>query len=150
MTTKWGVANVQAKVIDKKPDVVFIEFATNDATDRFKISLEESRANLETIVDRIKTALPQCEIVLQIMNPVIDRPEGHAGWRPFLTRYQQMYRDLAQERGFKLIDHTPAWQAVLDKGPDAYHVFVPDGLHPNNLGYKTLVTPHILKAIGVK
>jgi len=148
-TSKWGVANVQMKVIDKKPDVVFIEFATNDSCARFKMSQEESRANLETIVDRIKTALPQCEIVLQIMNPVIDRPEGHAGWRPFLTRYQQMYRDLAQERGFKLIDHTPAWQAVLDKGPDAYHVFVPDGLHPNNLGYKTLVTPHILKAIGV-
>jgi lysophospholipase L1-like esterase len=149
MTSQWGVKNVQVKVIDQKPDAVFIEFTTNDSTARFNMSLEQSRANLETIIDQIKTALPHCEIILQIMNPVIDRPEGHAGWRPFLARYQQIYRDVAAQKGYKVIDHTPAWQAVLDKGVDVYHTYVPDGLHPNNLGYQTWVTPVTLKSIGV-
>ena len=34
-----------------------------------------------TIINGIKSALPECEIILQVMNPVTDRPEGEAGWR---------------------------------------------------------------------
>ncbi len=82
------------------------------------------------------------------MNPVIDRPEGDAGWRPNLRLYQEIYRRMAAAAGLLVIDHSGAWQAVLDQGETLYHSYVPDGLHPNAEGYRLFVTPVILKAIG--
>lgn len=145
----WGLANVQTSVIDQKPDVVFIEFTTNDAVDRFHLSVDEARANTEQIIDAIRKARPDCEIILQIMNPVTDRPIGHAGHRGKLEDYQQMYRDLCMARGLLLIDHMPAWRTLLAEGIEAFHKYVPDGLHPNAEGYAKYVTPTILTTLGL-
>jgi len=149
MTSEWGVANCQSLVVNQNPDVVFIEFSVNDAVDRFHMSLAQSRANLEAIINGIRIARPSCEIILQVMNAVIDRPEGDAGWRPKLPLYQQIYRDVGAEHGLLVIDHMPAWQSLLDQGTNAYHTYVPDGLHPNAAGYQLYVTPVILKSLGV-
>ena len=145
----WGVANLQSKVIANNPDVVFIEFATNDAVTRFNLSPAHVRANVETLVAQIRSAFPECEIILQVMNPVINSMLADTSQRPFLQRYQQIYRDVASERGLKLIDHMPAWQALLDAGTSGFVTYVPDGLHPNNLGYQKFVAPVILKELGV-
>ncbi len=145
----WGVANVQAKVIANHPDAVFIEFATNDAVNRFNLTPAHVRANVETMVAQIRAALPECEIILQVMNPVINRMLAATSQRPQLQLYQQIYRDVAAARGLKIIDHMPAWQALLDTGTAAYVAVVPDGLHPVNLGYQTYVAPVIFKAIGL-
>jgi lysophospholipase L1-like esterase len=142
------VENLQTHVLDKKPDAVFIEFATNDAVPRFNLSLEQAKKNLETMLDGIKQGLPQTEVILQVMSPVTHR-EGHSGYRPQLPQYQQIYRDVAKERGLILIDHMPAWQALLAQGEDNFLAVVPDGTHPNAAGYARFVTPTILKALGV-
>jgi lysophospholipase L1-like esterase len=102
------------------------------------------------MIDRIHKDLPDCLIILQVMNPVINRPKGHRGHRPHLDDYYQMYRDLAAERKLALVDHALSWKAVLDQGKDAFREFVPDGLHPNAEGCKRIVTPNILKALKVE
>jgi hypothetical protein len=79
---------------------------------------------------------------------VIDRPEGDAGWRPNLPLYQNAYRRIGKDNGLLVIDHMPAWQAVLDEGETVYHSYVPDGLHPGADGYQRFVTPVILKSVG--
>src|SRR5689334_11756668 len=56
----WGAENVETAVVALKPDAVFIEFAINDAVTRFDLSLDTVRRNLDTILDRIGTALPRC------------------------------------------------------------------------------------------
>lgn len=145
----WGIQNVQ-KVVAEKPDVVFIEFTTNDATERFNISIADARKNTEGIIDQIKAANPACEIILQIMNPVIDRPKGHQGHRPDLPGYWQMYRDLGKERGLLVIDHSPAWLKLLDAGEAAYKKYVPDGLHPNGDGYKNYMLPTLIETFGLQ
>jgi lysophospholipase L1-like esterase len=128
---------------------VFIEFAVNDSVARFNLPLDEARAKLTTMVDRIRAALPDCVIALQVMNPVIGRPEGHAGHRPHLDAYYQMYRDVAAGRKLVLIDHAPAWRAVLDRGEDGFRQLAPDGLHPNATGCEQIVTPGILATLGL-
>jgi acyl-CoA thioesterase I len=148
MESNWGLANLQTRVISHLPDVVFIEFSVNDAVDRFNLSLATANSNLNAMIDAIQAARPSCEIILQVMNPVIDRPEGNPGWRPNLPLYQQGYRDIAAARRLLVIDHMPAWQAVLDEGEGVFRGFVPDGLHPEAAGYQRFVTPVILKALG--
>ncbi len=146
----WGLSAVQKNVVDQQPDVVFIEFTTNDAVDRFNLSIEQAKANTNAIINAIRAARPECEIILQVMNPVIDRPPGHSGHRSNLASHQQLYRDLAKERGLLLIDHMPAWTRLLEQGEPAFRKYVPDGLHPNSEGYTAHVIPTILRAIGIK
>ncbi len=145
----WGLANLTSKVINQNPDTVFIEFAVNDSVIRdnydTRINPAEARTNLNTMIDRILAARPNCEIILQVMNPVIG---SSASYRPNLALCQQNYRDVGKERGFLVIDHMPAWQALLDQGTAAFNTYVPDGLHPAANGYSLFATPVMLSEIG--
>lgn len=71
---KSGLDKVSV-LVDFKPDVVFIEFAVNDAYKPYDISVEVSRANLESIIHSLQSINPGVEIILQTMNVVIDMPE---------------------------------------------------------------------------
>ena len=143
----WGVKNLNAKVLKMNPDTVFIEFAINDCVDRFKASVKLAKSNLETIIDRILKSNPDCEIILMVMNPATG---GWATYRSRLPKFYQMYRDVAKERGFLLIDHYPDWKKILDKGLNKFKKYVPDGLHPGEKGCKTVTTPNIIKALGIE
>ncbi len=145
----WGCENLDERVLAHAPDVVFLEFAVNDAVARFQLTPAQARANLNAMIDRMLAARPDCEIILQVMNPVIDRPQGHDGWRPTLPECQANYREVAAERGFLLIDHMPAWSRLLREDEATFRAWVPDGLHPAEPGYTALVTPVILGALGL-
>jgi len=149
MHSRWGIENLDARVLAHAPDVVFIEFSVNDACARFEISVEEANRNLESMIDRIRAAYPECEVILQVMNPVLDRPAGHSGHRPHLAAYQDGYRQIGRTRGLLVIDHMPAWSALLAKDEAAFRAWVPDALHPQAPGYASLVTPEILRQLGV-
>lgn len=147
--SRWGLANLQEKVLDHEPDVVFLEFSINDSSARYDVTMEESRRNLETLITRIKAARPECEIILQVMNPTIPREKGHKSYRPQYAAYQQIYREVAAEQGLLLIDHVPAWQAVLVSGVDAFEKVVPDGVHPLPEGERAYTMPALRKALGL-
>jgi len=147
--SRWGRTHFSERVLSQEPDVLFLEFSVNDATERFAISSEMARENLENMLEATKASFPDCEVILQVMNPVIDRPPGHSGYRPNLAAYQQMYRDVAAERGLCLIDHMPAWTEILSRDEDAFRTLVPDGLHPGEEGYKTVVMPKLLKTLDL-
>jgi len=148
--SEWGRANVDANVIAHRPDAVFIEFAINDAVTRFNLSLDQVRENVDFILDRIAAELPQCEVILQVMNPVVGKPEGDRSHRRDQDAYQQIYREAAKKRGLLLIDHSIAWNALLTaEGEAGFKRLVPDGVHPNAAGYAAVVTPVILRALGL-
>lgn len=149
MHSRWGVENLDARVLAHRPDALFIEFAVNDACARFGISVAEARANLKNMIDRVLAQNPACDVILQVMNPVIDRPAGHDGHRPELAAYQDNYRQVARERGFLCIDHMPAWMELLERDEAQFRAWVPDGLHPQSEGYARLVTPEILRRLGL-
>jgi len=149
--SKWGIGNLQERVLSLEPDVVFLEFAINDAAVRSHMTLQESRANLELMIDRISTALPACEIILQVMSPVVGVPDDAPNARRNQEAYHQIYRDVASKRKLRLIDHTAAWQKLLkQEGEAGFRRYAQDGVHPNADAYRQFVTPVILASIGLK
>jgi acyl-CoA thioesterase I len=146
MWSKWGVDNLESRVIQKKPDTVFIEFAINDAFLEYKTSVEGARRNLENMVDHIRRSKADTEIIVMTMNP----PTGiHLERRPKFEDYYQMYRDVAKKRKLRLIDHCLNWERILDKDKDLFNRYVPDGIHPGPEGCEKVITPAILEALGI-
>ena len=73
------------------------------------------------------------------------------------TRSVQVYRKVAHEFqhgpldvDLTLVDLTPAWAAVLAQSAAQFEEFVPDGIHPGELGCERLTTPGILAACGLR
>ncbi|MDA3799504.1 MAG: GDSL-type esterase/lipase family protein [Kiritimatiellae bacterium] len=147
--SKWGVTNLKPLVIDKKPDTVFIEFCINDSVARFKGSVEIAQTNLETIVNGILKSNPKCEIILMTMTPGDKYTKEHRSYRKDIEDYYEMYRKVAKKRGFLLIDHYPNWKKIQKKDPKTFNKYVPDSIHPTAEGCKVIVTPVILKSIGL-
>ena len=138
-------------ILAHKPDVVFIEFTTNDAYLPYKISLADSKKNLNTIIDKILAANPKTEIILQTMNPVLDRPEhgadAAAKQRPHLADYAEGYRQVAKERKLRLVDHYPNWLKLLRENPAQFDKLVPDGVHPRLESYRAVLLPELKKTL---
>lgn len=144
----WGLQTLDERVLRRNPDGVFLEFGINDGADVAKLSVAKSRANLETLIDRILAHNPDCEIILLTTNPTAPGTV-HSERRPRLEQYYQVYRDVAAERGLRLVDLYPTWKKILDEDPDLFKKYVPDGLHPGPLGDAQVIVPGILKVMGL-
>jgi lysophospholipase L1-like esterase len=146
-----ALGRLDTLVLSQNPDVVFLEFAINDALTGYNISLEQSRDNLNTLIDRILAGGPDREIILMTMNPAWDSPSGgsHATFRPNLAQYYQGYRDVAVERGLLLIDHNANWIEIRDSDPTLFMQYIPDGVHPTEEALMQIVTPEIIRALTV-
>ena len=143
----WGCKSFDEKVLQHNPDTVFIEFAINDAVEGRDVSVEKARGNLEDMMDRLLKARPDCEIILMAMNPTAGLARER---RPHLGDYNQMYRDVAKERGFQLIDHYPVWEKLLNENPGFYIQYVLDGTHPNRAGALHVIMPTLTRELGLK
>jgi lysophospholipase L1-like esterase len=146
-----GLLQLESRVRSRNPDTVFLEFAVNDALAERNISLEQSRDNLNTMIDRILSGHPDREIILMTMNPAWDPPglfpAGSA--RPNLAQYYQGYRDVAEERGLLLIDHHRNWTELRTANPTLFEQFIPDGVHPTPEALMQFVTPEMIRALTV-
>jgi acyl-CoA thioesterase-1 len=138
-------------VLAHKPDVVFIEFAVNDAYLPYKISLEDSKKNLNTLIDGILEANPKTEIILQTMNTVKDKPgqgaNGGASQRPKLDDYVDASRQVAKTRSLRLVDHYPNWQKLMRDDPAGFDKLVPDGVHPEAGAHWEMLLPELKHAL---
>ena len=142
----WGRESLDERVLAHKPDTVLIEFSVNDANARRNTSVEHAKENLENMIERILAANPDGEIILQVMNP----PVAHTKTaRPEIAAYDQMYRDVAAARGFRLIDHGPAWQELLKTDPRTFLLCSPDTIHPLRSGSLKVSTPVVVAALGL-
>lgn len=148
MHSDWGIANVQKQVVDKKPDLVFVEFGMNDAVLRFNITTEKARANLDGIITGIRGGNAKAEIVLMTMNLAIDTGGKTGGsTRPRLADYYANYTRCAAEQKLPLVDNFPAWKALAENDSTTYLGYVADGVHPNKAGCQVVTFPHIEKLL---
>lgn len=135
----WGVAQLENKVLAHSPNLVFVEFSYNDAHQRFKLTPEHCRKNLEAIVEAIRSNDATTAIVLQTMNAPWDPPEGKgmkdsATNRPELEIFNDNYRAVAKAQNLPLVDNYPDWLAIKESDFPRYQTLVPDGSHPNKTG----------------
>lgn len=142
--SNWGLENIDARVIALKPDTVLIEFSINDGYTIYKISVADAQKNLETMIEKVRTALPKCEIILMTMNQPF--PVG-AEPRPAFLEYGEMYRKVAKERNLKLIDVQLVWEKLFTGDEKKWHLVVPDNVHPTKEGNELVTTPTIVKAL---
>lgn len=137
----WGIQNVKARVVDKKPDLVFVEFGINDAHVKFKLTPEGCRKNLDGIIAAIRGGNAQADIVLMTMNHAVDAPGKTAGSdRPKLADFYANYAACAGEMKLPFIDNQPDWRKLDDK---AFLKFAADGLHPGKDGILAVTWPNI-------
>jgi hypothetical protein len=90
----------------------------------------------------------------RIMNSCKDYPEKNPPWlhasnRPKLADYYQIQRDIARKRNLRLIDHYPAWLAVMNNDPARFDKLVPDRIHPNAEGAREIIMPTLIKELGL-
>ena len=146
MWSRWGIVNLDERVLRHNPDVVFMEFAINDAYLPYRTSVGDARNNLERMIDRILDRNHGCEIILMTMNPPIG---DHLRARPDVAKYVEAYREVAGARKLVLVDQYPVWQRLLAENRSVFDEYVPDGLHPNELGSRMITVPGILRALGI-
>lgn len=139
------------EAIAAEPDAVFIEFAVNDSYKPYGISVEQSRKNLESMIQSLQRGNEDVEIILQTMNVVIDMPEQNTQAstdRAELSKYIKMNKQVAKKYNLKLIDHYSNWKKFLKtEGREEYIKLVPDGVHPNLEAYRTILLPELENAL---
>ena len=96
------------------------------------------------MVDTVLAANPGAEVVVQITSPVLD---VHAADRPRLAEYCEGYREVARRRGLILVDNYPNWLKLLESGRDQFLKRVPDGIHPQEPGYREVVLPELKRVL---
>jgi acyl-CoA thioesterase I len=138
-------------VLSQNPDTVVLEFAINDALAGYNISPQQSRDNLNTMIDRILAGHPDREIIVMTMNPAWDPPNNIIGSaaRPQLAEYYQGYHDVATQRGVVLVDNYPNWLQLRDTNPILFKQYIPDGTHPTEVALQQIVTPEIIRVLTV-
>jgi len=142
----WALENLHDRVLAAAPDVLFLEFAVNDAMLTYRLSPAACRRNLKFILDCMQKVRPGCECILMTTNPCVDE---HSEWRPRLSEYYELYREVARERGLRLLDLYPEWLRIQVQDAAAFQAFIPDGLHPSSSGCSSVVAPAVLGALGL-
>jgi acyl-CoA thioesterase I len=122
-TTAGGLERIDRR-LDSKIDIFILELGINDA---FRgIPVDQIRANLQEIIDRVKRANPNVRVILCGMKWPDHSPDE------YVTAFEQMYIDLATKNNGA---HVPfLLEGVI--GDPALNL--PDHFHPNAAGHKIL------------
>jgi lysophospholipase L1-like esterase len=140
--TTWALGETAA-VVAARPDLVLVEFVTNDADIADGIGMAASRANHRALLDALAAGVPGVPVLLMTMSPV-NGPLRQLQ-RPFLAGYDAMLRDLAAERGLALADLAPRWRAAIAADPA---IRPPDGLHPAPEAAAAVAAAPLARLIG--
>lgn len=138
--SEWGRTAV-LDVIRAEPDVVLIEFSSNDAAWFKGVSRSRSSENTAFIISEIKRSLPQTRIFLMTMSPSL----GLRRWiRPNVDSYYDLYQPLARDLGVGYIDNRPSWVSL---DAEQLRAGIPDGAHPSPQLASKLLVPSISRAV---
>jgi len=128
-TTVQGLARLEQKVLNEKPDLVLVAFGMNDQNIG-SVSLERFEANLVELIDRIR-ASTSAEIVL--LSSCLPNPNWHytSGRMP---DYGRTTEKVALAKGCAFADVLTNWKAMIDrKKPE--DLLANNVNHPNDFGH---------------
>ncbi|HPN83977.1 MAG TPA: SGNH/GDSL hydrolase family protein [Victivallales bacterium] len=138
-TTRHALENYENLIGQFLPGVVFIMYGMNDCANK-KIPPDEFRKNLETLVDKIRSAggIP----ILQTTCPILPNcaPERGAN----LDEYMDIIRTVASAKTVVLIDHNAYWKSNSEQ---AYY-WMSNAFHPNGFGHLAFAKL-IFKELGI-
>jgi len=120
--TTAGGKNRVDWILSQPVDVFVLELGGNDALRG--LPLDESKKNLQEIINRVKAKYPACKIVLAGMLAPPNLGPTYTG------QFAAMYTDLAKANGAALIPF------LLEDVGGEPELNLSDGIHPNEAGHR--------------
>lgn len=172
-TTANAVARFEKDVLQKKPDLVVIQFGINDSAvdvwrdppaKKSRVSQEQYEKNLRSLVKQLKAK--QIDVILMTPNslrwiPRIKKlygkppydPDDPDGFNQYLKAYAETMRQIAKENNLTLIDVYAAFEAYAKQEGQTAHDLLLDGIHPNTQGQQLvaeLLIPQIKQVLATR
>lgn len=119
-------------VLQQRVDILVLELGANDGLRG--LPLEQTRSNLQEIIDKTKSKYPEARIVIAGMEVPPNLGENYT--REFRT----IFPDLAKKNNAALIPF------LLEGVAGDKSLNLPDGIHPNPQGHQ-IVAKNVLRAI---
>lgn len=117
-------------ILRQPVDIFVLELGANDGLRG--LPLDQTRFNLQAIIDRVRAKNPQVKIVIAgMMVPPNMGPE-------YSSKFQQLFKELAQKNHAVLIPF------LLEGVAGHAHLNLPDGIHPNAAGHR-IVAQTVIK-----
>ena len=135
--TYLGSFRVERDVISQKPDLLFIEYSINDKY--ANASYETAQLQYETIVRKVREALPKCDIVTILVTDQNEAAAARADKGGVLHTQALAHEDMAKIYNIPTICVGKALADALPSASfttDDWRVYVTDPVHPNDNGYK--------------
>jgi lysophospholipase L1-like esterase len=126
-----GVNRFPSLIGDVPFDTVLIMEGTNDAI--FKVDSGTYARSLQKMIN-VARAEGKGIVLLTVLQPTA----LHASQQPFTNAYSAEVRELAYLNELSLIDTESAFIAACPDYPSCLLLNLPEGLHPNVVGYDTL------------
>lgn len=125
----WGFFRADEMLNSGNPDLVFIEFAINDAYAGHNKTY--SALYMEGLVRKIREHNPSCDIIIVLVTD--NSPAKRLG-----TEYEQLvaHKMVAAHYGIPTINVGNALVEEMKKTGNGWDYYVGDVVHPNNKGYK--------------
>lgn len=131
-TTAGGLSRIDW-VLRQPIDVFVLELGGNDGLRG--LPLEQTKANLQAIIDKVKAKNPNAKIVVAGM--MVPPNMGNE----YSTAFQKVFPEIAKKNSATLIPFLLEGVAGNEK------LNLPDGIHPNPEGHK-IVASNLVKVIG--
>lgn len=127
--TFLGAYRLARDVIAENPDLLFVEYSINDFY--YGSSYTQASAQFETIVRKVREALPECDIVTILVTDQANAPAARNGR---LHIQAQAHEDISIIYGIPTIH---VGRALADRVSDAaWSSYMSDNVHPLAAGYE--------------
>jgi len=133
--TSEALERISTDVITHNPDIVVIAFGLNDCQNN-SMTTRKFRENTNAMI----AALPsKTEVILATSNTFLDT--GRSLWKDLngsLEPYMEEVRNIAREKGIRLIDVNDAWKEHLTKDQRHMETLYFDPTHPSAKGHRII------------
>ena len=124
-TTEGGLRRLPPH-LEHPIDIFILELGVNDAFNG--ISVEQTRANLQSIIDQVKARNPDASVVIVGVQFPIAAPDSE-----YAAAFVKMFGELAEKNHAALVPN------LLEGVMGDPKLNLPDRIHPNAAGHKILV-----------
>jgi len=124
-TTEGGLRRLPTHLVDPV-DIFILELGINDAF--HGIPVEQTRANLQSMIDQVKARNPSVSVVIVGVQFLISAPDSE-----YVAAFVKMFGELAEKNRAALVPN------LLEGVVGDPRLNLPDRIHPNAAGHKVLV-----------
>ncbi len=129
-TAADGRRRLKRDVLESEPDLVFIQFALNDAYTGY--SPENYRDNIHEMIKVIREKT-ESEILLMTSVLLNNEKENNR-----INKYYRVLSEISKNEGLPLVEVHRYWERKLTEGYDFSNLVQTDMVHPTDEGYRLM------------